>query len=511
MNRITRFSVIILFLIAAAVSYADVKLPAVIGDNMVLQQKSNVAVWGWADAGEKIAVSTTWKKSAKTTAGKDGKWSLKLRTPKAGGPFDITIKGNNTIELKNVLVGEVWVCSGQSNMQWSMTRSENPEENIAKANYPNIRLFSVKRTVAAEPQDDCVGSWSACTPETVTGFSAVAYYFGKHLEDELDIPVGLIHTSWGGTPAESWTKKEVLQSDPDFAEILKRQQKKEADYPEAMKKYPKKLEAWKAKAAKAKEEGENAPRRPRQPVKLNSHSPASLYNAMIAPILQYGIKGAIWYQGESNVTRAYQYRKLFPAMITNWRDDFKQGDFPFYFVQIAPFNYRNENQQSQELREAQLMTLSLKKTGMAVISDIGNIKDIHPKNKLDVGKRLALWALAKDYGRKKLVYSGPLYKSMQKKGNKIRLSFNHTGSGLTAKDGKDLTHFTIAGEDKKFYPATAVVEGKKVVVSSEIVPKPVAVRYGWSNTAEPNLANKDGLPASSFRTDDWPGLTYEAR
>jgi sialate O-acetylesterase len=511
MNKIAKFSLIVLFLAAAAVSYADVKLPAIFSDNMVLQQKSNAAVWGWADPGEKIAVTTSWKKSANTAAGKNGRWILKLTTPKAGGPYTITIKGKNTVELKNVMLGEVWVCSGQSNMQWSMRASENPDENIAKAKYPNIRLFSVQRTTAEKPKDDCVGTWSACTPETVANFSAVAYYFGKHLADELKIPIGLIHTSWGGTPAEAWTRKEILQSDSDFAPILKRQQQKEAAFPEAMKKYLQALEDWKAKAEKAKAEGKRAPRRPRQPVKINSHSPASLYNGMIAPLIPYGIKGAIWYQGESNVSRAYQYRKLFPAMIRNWRNDWQQGDFPFYFVQIAPFNYRGENQQSAELREAQLWTLSLKNTGMAVISDIGNIKNIHPKNKLDVGKRLALWALAKDYGRKKLVYSGPLYRSIKREGNKIRISFKHVGSGLVASDGKELTHFTIAAKDKKFVPATAVIEGKTVVVFSEIVPKPLAVRYGWSNTAEPNLANKEGLPASTFRTEDWPGVSFDAR
>jgi len=231
---------------------------------------------------------------------------------------------------------------------------------------------------------------------------------------------------------------------------------------------------------------------------------------MIAPVIPYAIKGAIWYQGESNVSRAYQYRKLFPAMIKNWRKDWKQGDFPFYYVQIAPYNY-GKKRASEELREAQRLTLALKNTGMAVTMDIGNPKNIHPKNKLDVGKRLALWALAKDYGKKKIVYSGPLYRSMKKQGDKIRLYFNHTGSGLTTKDGKELTHFTIAGEDKNFVPAKAAIDGKTIIVSSEDVKKPVAVRYAWSNAAQPNLANKEGLPASSFRTDKWPGKTHNEK
>ncbi|MBW8036269.1 MAG: sialate O-acetylesterase [Planctomycetes bacterium] len=497
-------------ILITSVAIADIKLPAVIADNMVLQQKSNAPIWGWADPGEKIAVSTSWKKSAKTTTGKDGKWKLKLRTPKAGGPYDITITGNNTIKLQNILVGEVWICSGQSNMEYSMAATENAAKDIPAANKPNIRLFKVTRTIADQPKDDCSANWSQCSPETVAQFSAVAYFFGKHLQDELDIPIGLISTNWGGSVAEAWTRKEILESDADFAPILKRQEEMEANFPEAMKKYPQVLEAWKAKAEEAKAEGKKKPRRPRKPVKRKKNSPSSLYNGMIAPIIPYAIKGAIWYQGESNVSRAYQYRKLFPAMITNWRKDWKQGDFPFYYVQIAPYKYDEKNP-SQELREAQRLTVSLKNTGMAVTMDIGNPRDIHPKNKLDVGKRLALWALAKNYGKKGTVYSGPLYKSMKKQGDKIRLYFNHTGSGLTTRDGNELTHFTIAAEDKNFVDAKAVIDGKTIIVSSEEIKKPVAVRYAWSNAAQPNLANKEKLPASSFRTDNWPEKTFNKK
>ena len=512
MNNITKFSVIVLILTAAAISYADVKLPAVISDNMVLQQKTNATIWGWADPGEKIKVKASWRWlfRSSTTADKDGKWELKLKTPKAGGPYDITIKANNTIELENVLIGEVWVCSGQSNMQWTMKGTENPDKDIASADKPNIRLFTVERIIAEEPKDDCNGNWSACTPETVAEFSAVGYFFGKHLADELDIPIGLISTNWDGTLAEAWTRKEILESDADFAPILQRQEQWEAGLPEALKKYEKDMEVWKVKAEKAKAKGKRAPRKPRKPTKRNSNSPSSLYNAMIAPIIPYAIKGAIWYQGESNVSRAYQYRKLFPAMITNWRKDWKQGDFPFYYVQIAPFKY-GEKRASQELREAQRLTLLLRNTGMAVTMDIGNPENIHPKNKLDVGRRLALWALAKDYGKKDIVYSGPIYKSMEVEGDKIRLSFDHTGSGLKTRDGKEVSHLTIAAEDQNFVPAKATIDGKTIIVSSEDVKKPAAVRYAWSNTAEPNLANKEGLPASSFRTDNWPGITHNER
>lgn len=510
MNKIAWLTIIVIVLIASAVSYADVKLPAVIADNMVLQQKANAPVWGWADPGEKISIIASWKNSAKTTTGKDGKWKLKLKTPKAGGPYDITITGKNTIKLQNILIGEVWLCSGQSNMQWSMSKTENADQHIATANYPNIRLFTVKRDVADQPKDDCTGNWSQCSPENVANFSAVAYFFGKHLQDELDIPIGLINTSWGGTPAEAWTRKEFLQKNDILTPILERHEHQIERLPKALEKYPLQYENWKKQAEKAKAEGKNPPYPPQKPAIRNQRSPSSLYNAMIAPIIPYAIKGAIWYQGEANVDRSWQYRTLFPAMIKNWRQDWNQGDFSFYYVQLAPFNYNSEKP-SQELREAQLATLSLKNTGMAVTMDIGNPTDIHPTNKLDVGKRLALWALAKDYRKKGLVYSGPLYRSMKIEGDKIRLSFNHTGSGLTTRDGKELTHFTIATEDKNFVQAKAAIDGKTVIVSSEGVKKPVAVRYGWSNAAQPNLANKEGLPASSFRTDKWPGKTHHNR
>jgi sialate O-acetylesterase len=471
MRNARRIALVCLLFVFVSLATADVKLPAVINSNMVMQRETDAPVWGWADPGEKITVKACWKASAETTADADGKWSVKIKTPKAGGPHELTIQGKNTIILKNILIGEVWVCSGQSNMVWPMSKSKNPKKDISAAKYPNIRLFTVTRKIAAEPKDDCEGNWSECSPETVKDFSAVGYFFGKHLFDEMDVPIGLISTNWGGTLAEAWTRKEILESDKDFMPIIKRHEKA---------------------------------------AKWHHNSPSGLYNAMISPLIPFAIKGAIWYQGEANVNRAYQYRTLFPTMITNWRTDWGQGDFPFYYVQIAPCNYYKSNP-SHELREAQMLTLSLKNTGMAVISDIGNALDIHPKNKLDVGKRLALWALAKDYGKKDIVYSGPIYKSMKTEGNKIRLSFDYTGSGLKTMDGKEISHLTIAGADKKFVAAKGVIDSGNVVVSCETVKNPVSVRYGWSNTAEPNLANKEGLPASSFRTDDWPGMTYRAR
>ena len=498
---------LLVVMVFVSLSVAEVRLPAVIGSNMVLQQQSEVPLWGWADPGEKITIRARWRKGrARAKADADGKWTAMLTTPKAGGgPYTIRIKGSNTIKLENVLVGEVWVCSGQSNMQWTVNNSNNPEEEIANAKYPNIRLFYVKRQVAETPRDDCEGAWQECSPETVPGFSAVAYFFGRNLHKELDIPIGLIHTSWGGTPAEAWTRRPILEADDQFAPIVDRHKERLAAYPKAMEAYNKKLAEWTETAEKAKAEGKQPSRKPRAPGKPgdSSHSPGGLYNAMIAPLIPYRIKGAIWYQGESNAGRAYQYRTLFPAMIKNWRDDWKQGDFPFYFVQIAPYKG-----QIPEIREAQLIALkNTDNTGMVVTTDIGNPNNIHPKNKQDVGKRLALWAMAKTYGQAGIVYSGPIYKSMKVEGDKIRISFDHIGGGLVAKDGP-LTHFTIAKKEGDFLPATAVIDGDDIVVSSQDVKDPAAVRFGWQNSAEPNLFNKEALPASPFRTDDRKGETY---
>ena len=504
-----------LVLLIAGTGIANIKLPAVISDNMVLQRGKKIPIWGWAEAGEKVSVKGSWQLFGASTKAKDnGKWTVKIQPPKAGGPYEILLKGNNQITLKNILVGEVWVCSGQSNMQMSVRSSANAEQEIAAADYPKVRLFTVKRKVADKPQTDCEGSWTMCSPETVPGFSAVGYFFGRELHKQLDVPVGLIHTSWGGTPAEAWTRRGVLESEPDCVPILQRFDEAMAKYPEAKKQYDERVNKWKEAVEKTKAEGKNQPRRPRAPFGPgNPHSPAGLYNAMIAPLIPYGIRGAIWYQGESNAGRAYQYRKLFPGMITNWRNDWKQGDFPFLFVQLANFmavDTEPVDSAWAELREAQLMTLALPNTGMAVIIDIGEADDIHPKNKQDVGKRLALWALAKTYG-KNLVHSGPIYKSMKTEGNKIILDFEHVGGSLAARGGESLKGFAIAGADRKFVWADAKIEGDTVVISSDEVSEPAAVRYGWANNPACNLYNEEGLPASPFRTDDWPGITVNKK
>ena len=449
---------------SAVVVWAEVKLPKILGDNMVLQQQTEVRLWGWADPDEEVTVQFQEQKVS-TKADANGRWLVKLRTPEAGGPYEVQVTGkSNQITLRNVLVGEVWIGSGQSNMQWPVSRSDNAQQEIATAKYPKIRLFTVAHKISDTPLDDCEGAWVECSPETVGGFSAVAYFFGRYLHQELGVPVGLINSSWGGTICEAWTSRQALQADEDFQPLLER-----------------------AKQFNPK----------------NPNQPSVLFNAMIHPILPLVIRGALWYQGESNVGRAAQYTKLFPTMIQDWRKRWQIGDFPFYYVQLAPFRYGKAHPEClPELWEAQLQTLRLPNTGMVVTTDIGNIKDIHPSNKQEVGRRLALWALAKIHG-KPIVYSGPLYDGYTVEGNKIRIKFQHADDGLVCK-GDRLTHFTIAGEDKKFVPAEAVIDGSTVVVSSPLVAKPVAVRFGWEDTAEPNLFNKAGLPASPFRTDHFP-------
>ncbi len=512
-RHVVSYLIIFLFILTVQLS-AYVKLPKLFSDNMVLQQDIEIPIWGTADPGENIAITLNNQK-AYTTADNYGDWITNLKPMKTGGPFDMTITGKNSvITLRNVLIGEVWVGSGQSNMWLPVINSANAEKEIAEANYPNIRLYTIKQTVAGAPQKDTEGEWVECNPKTIPNFSAVAYYFGRELHKALGVPVGLIHSSWGGTPAESWTSLPALKSDPDFKPILDRFEDALKMYPQASEKYQKQIAEWEKEAQKAKSEKKPEPRRPSVPFGPNNpNRPSGLYNGMIAPLIPYAIKGVIWYQGESNAGRAYQYRKLFPALIQDWRRNWGQGDFPFLFVQLAYFREVPTVKGTEtwsELREAQLMTLSLPKTAMAVTIDIGEAYDIHPKNKQDVGLRLALGAQAIAYG-KNIDYSGPIYDSMTIKGNKINLHFKHINGGLVSKNNEPLKGFTIAGKEQKFLPAEAKIEGNEIVVSSKEIPKPVAVRYAWAADPECNLYNKVGLPASPFRTDNWPGVTMDIR
>ncbi len=648
-------------------SRADVTLPAVFGDHMVLQRSMKAPFWGTAQPGEKVTV-TVGSISVSTNADAAGAWQVKVGPLSAGGPLEVSVSApSGSKTFKDVLVGDVWVCSGQSNMQMSVGSVYNAGTEIANSANVKIRLFTVPNVVSETPAKDVVGQWSRCGPDTVGGFSAVGYFFGRELNMKLGVPIGLINTSWGGTPAESWTSLKWLQDDPILSPMLTRIPKPGVDIEAAKREYEKKLKEWQDKqyfhdpgnkgvglgyakpefddsgwqkmplpgawetntpalkvdgaiwfrrtvtvpdewagkgltltlgaiddfdvtyfngeqvgttgegtanwyaaprkytvpgalvkagdnviAVRAfdwfgaggftgpaeamrltgpssdpidltgpwafkvegsRDEG-NVPPQPQEPAGVwNSWTPTGLYNAMIAPLIPYGIKGAIWYQGESNAGRAFQYRTLFPAMIKCWREAWGEGDFPFFWVQLA--NYMDRVPQPAdsewaELRESQSMTLSLPKTGQAVIIDIGDAKDIHPKNKQDVGLRLAMAARHVAYGDKAVAPSGPLYRALKVEGDKAVLTFAFTNGGLVAKGGK-LEGFAVAGEDRKFVWADATINGATVVVSSPRVPNPVAVRYGWANNPAANLYNGVGLPASPFRTDKWPGVTDKNR
>lgn len=427
---------------------ADVKLPTVLDSHMVLQRDAPVMIWGWADAGEKVAV-TLGDATAEATADDAGKWQVKLPAMKADGKAHaITVVGNNTIELEDILVGDVWIGSGQSNMEWQLLGTDGATEAIAAADHPNVRLFHVPKVSKPEPQGNVVADWKVCTPENVPAFSAVLYYYGKKLHEEVDVPIGLINSSWGGSPIEPWT--------------------------------------------------------------VTDGKGGGMYNGMIAPLQPFAIKGAIWYQGETNVLQknGLAYYDRMKALIDGWRGAW-DNDFPFYFVQIAPWSGRYEPGQLPALWEGQVASLKIPHTGMAVTTDlVDNIGDIHPRNKLDVGNRLARWALAKVHGQKDVVYSGPLFKSMSIDGDKVTLAFAHA-AGLKSRDGEPLSEFQIAGENGEFVAAVAEIDGESVVVTAESVTAPKQVRFGWHKVANPNLVNGAGLPASPFQTQDWQGGTGE--
>ena len=478
---------------------ADVKLPNVFGDHMVLQQGQRNKVWGLAEAGEAVTVSINGQ-SQTATAAADGTWHVFIDPVPVGGPYAFTVKGKNEIKFSDVLVGEVWVCSGQSNMQWSVNNANDPDIEKLAAKYPKIRMINFPQVGTQDVKwshDD--RKWMVCTPDTVGGFSAVGYFFARQLHQTLGVPVGMINNAWGGSACEAWIRRDLLNADPLYKPLMDRWTQMEAKYAELV-----------AKGADLNDEQKKQLQGLQNQMGGNSR-PANIYSGVLKSHIGYGIKGAIWYQGESNAGRAYQYRDLFPLMIKNWRDDWGQGDFSFYWAQLADF----QNEQPQpvesawaELREAQTMTMSkLPKTGEAVIIDIGEGKDIHPKNKVDVGRRLARWALAKDYGVA-IPYHSPQYKSMAKNENKIVLTFDYVDGGWRPFDVKEPRGFAIAGEDKKFVWATAnVLKDNTIEVSSDQVANPVAVRYGWADNPVVNLFDGAGLPLTPFRTDDWPGTT----
>ena len=470
----TIFPLLLLFALSIK-SFAEVKLPALFSDGMVLQQKSGVAIWGWADAGSKVTVIPSWDgKKYTTTTDKGGKWQLKVLTPPAGGPYELTISDGKPVKLKNVLIGEVWVCAGQSNMEMPMKgyRGQpilNSNEAILKSKNPNIRLFTVPRSGKLEPMEDTEGDWKMATPESVADFSATGYYFGRLLNEMLDVPIGLITVSYGGSPAEAWMSQAALVPFPEI---------------------------------KTPKEGDK--------IESPNRTPTLLFNGMLNPVIGYGIKGVIWYQGESNYDRPDQYQLLFPAMVKEWRDLWKIGEFPFYFTQIAPYNYaqlppyhKGGKYNSAFLRDAQRKSVDvIPNSAMAVILDAGEECCIHPANKEVVGTRLAYLALGKEYGIKGFGYESPVYDTMAVNGNEVVVSFDNVPNGLTSFN-KELSTFEIAGPDKVFYPAKAVLRSKSVVLSSPQVKEPVAVRYAFKDYVEGELFSTEGLPVSSFRTDDW--------
>ncbi len=639
------------------------RLPAIFSDHLVLQRERFVPVWGWASPGQVVRVQGEWSDEASQVVADDaGRWRTWLRTPEAGGPYTLTVRSEDEIRvLRDILIGEVWLCSGQSNMEMTVANTApgyqgvlDWEAEVAAAHHPKLRRIEIPNVVSLTPKDDCEAQWVVCSPETAGDFSATAYFFARKVMEELDIPVGLVSSDWGGTVAEAWTSAAGLAPLGDFADALadaerERSQSDDLDRDQAEKRgewwatldrkapgaqtivwakerEPFSSDAWKpmnqpaewggtelrdfdgivwlrrrftVSAEQARQEvhlhlgaiddmdttfingervaGTEVPDRwtePRQypipvgvlhpgvneiavrvvdtgggggftgtPEQLALHftdgtapvslagewharrgvaaselppwprvrrftrdSPTALFNGQLAPVAPYGIRGALWYQGESNRPRAAQYARLMPAMIQDWRHVWGQGDFPFYFVQIAPYAYGRDQGQAAELRDAQRTTLRVPNTGMAVTMDIGNARDIHPKNKQEVGRRLALWALNQTYGLSDIVYSGPLYRSMEIEKESMRIRFDHVAGGLVCR-GESLTHFTIAGADHAFHPAQARIDGETIVVWSEAVPEPVAVRFGWGAADEPNLFNAAGLPASSFRTDEWPMLT----
>jgi sialate O-acetylesterase len=482
--------------------HADVKLPNIFGSHMVLQHGQPNKVWGRADAGESVTVSIG-DQSKQATAGADGQWHVVLDPLSVGGPHTVSVRGKNTVTFEDVLVGEVWICAGQSNMQWSVNAANDPDLEKATAKFPRLRLISVPNVGTQETQWDFNGKWQECTPQTVGNFSAVGYFFGRQLHQTLDVPVGLINDAWGGSACEAWIRRDLLAADQQYQPLLDRWAQLEANF------------------TKLSEKAERTPDEQKQFDNLKrlmsgNARPGNIYQGVLKPTLGYGIRGAIWYQGESNAGRAYQYRELFPLMIRSWREEWGQGDFPFYWVQLADFMAEKPEPAESawaELREAQTMTMTkLPNTGEAVIIDLGEGKDIHPKNKQDVAKRLARWALAEVYKVDGIPCRSPHYKSAEKQGSKMVLTFEHVAGGWRPFDVGEPRGFTIAGEDRKFHLAQGkILDANRIEVWSDAVDQPVAVRYAWADNPVCNLYSAAGLPLTPFRTDDWPGVTADAK
>ncbi len=489
--------------ILPAVAAQPLSLPRVFADHMVLQRDFPVPIWGWAEPEVQVTVVFAGQ-SKSATSGADGKWRVTLdRLPANANGTELAITaGDQTRTIRDVLVGEVWICSGQSNMEWTLAGTEGAQEEIASADHPLLRQFKVPHVTNSKPQKDLPGDWSVCSTATAAQFTAVGYYFALQLHRELGVPIGLLNTSWGGTRIEPWTDPEAFAGSPNLKDVSDYIENADDLHRQEQEAKLNDLEAWIKQCREAIARNSELPPSPGglPDHPLSRHDkPTAIYNAMVAPLVPYAFRGALWYQGESNNGEGMLYFDKMQALISSWRRLWNQGEFPFLFVQLAPYRY-NRPEALPGIWEAQAASLRIPNTGMAVITDIGNVNDIHPRNKKEVGRRLSFWALAKTYGRQDLVYSGPLYKSMRVDGSQVLLSFDHA-QGLKSSDGKALAWFTIAGADNNFVPAKAEIIGNNVVVSSAEIPQPAAVRFGWNELAEPNLVNGAGLPASPFRTD----------
>ena len=501
--------IIVCSVLACGIALGEIDLPNIFGDNMVLQRNTTVNIWGTAAPNARVSVSgSCMVYPVGAQANSKGEWKTAFKTVDAGRGYSLTVKDNSDsqVEFTNILCGEVWLCSGQSNMQWDMNRIDNSEAEIAAADYPDIRLFGVPLVSSPDKQTDVDASWQICSPETVRGFSSVAYFFGRELNQELDIPIGLIRSSWGGSKIEAWIPTEGyegLSRLGGLKEEIERKTPGSKAYEQSVKDAIKKVSEWQKKAAESIKSGKSVDDLPAVSFNLPQRQSGiqGLYNAMIHPLVPFTIKGAIWYQGESNRNDGMMYYEKKKALIGGWRSIWQQGDFPFYYAHLAPYNY-GEEESLPLVWEAQLYCLNIPNTGMAVTNDIGNFEDIHPQNKQDVGKRLALWALAKDYGRDQIVYSGPIYKSVNFEGDKAVVGFSHYGSGLTTRDGKSPDWFELAGSDGVFHKAQAkIVSADSVEAWADNVKEPKIVRLGWDKSATPNLMNKEGLPTPAFSSD----------
>jgi sialate O-acetylesterase len=509
MMSLLQRSVIAVMLVAACSAWAqaEVRLPRIFGDGMVLQQGRPIVIWGWAEPGEAITVSLA-EAQAQTVAKDDGRWRVELPAMRAEpdqAPLEMTVTGVNTLTLRDVLIGEVWLGSGQSNMRWSVSRSDDAQAEIAAADHPRIRLFAVQNHRTDEPSDDVRASWQVCSPTSVPDFSAVAYYFGRQLQRELDVPVGLIMSAWGGTYAEAWTPHDALAA--ALPQALERAAESRDRYPQQLAEHEKRLEEWHVAAAAAREAGQPEPKKPQTPRHPDEkpNMPSVLYNGMIAPLTPLSMRGVIWYQGEANAGRAEEYTGLLTALIESWRGAFEHEELAFGIVQLANYLARQtqatENSNWSHLREAQAaVARTVPRTGLAVTIDIGDADDIHPRNKQEVGRRLALWALRDVYGRQDLAASGPTLDRMTREGDQLVLHFTHVHGGLEMR-GDKLTGFVIADADGPFVFADARIDGDRVIVSSPEVSQPTRVRYGWANNPDCNLYNAANLPAGPFVCD----------